>query len=240
MTLPGPANRDMPGAQRDGASLAVEATGALRVWDLPTRIAHWLLTLLVAAAVITAKIGSSAMTWHARIGTAILVVVLFRILWGFAGPHHARFANFVVGPRAILRYLRQSLVPRRAGHNPLGAVSVLVLLAVLLLQAVFGLFAVNESGYEAPLSALVSLDTSELLTRLHRLNEKLIYLLIALHLAAIAWWRFARRAPLVRAMVSGDQHDVVGVASRDDALIRIRAALLLVLLAALAVWIIGV
>lgn len=174
------------------------------VWDLPLRIFHWSLAVLVVAAVITGKIGGNAFDWHLPIGYAILTLLLFRLVWGIVGGYHARFANFVRGPRTILAYLRgQVAVP--AGHTPLGALSVIAMLLLLLVQGGLGLFANDDVLVEGPLYKLVSKDTSDWLTGWHKTNFYLILGLIGLHLGAILYYQIARRRNLTRGMILGHQ-----------------------------------
>src|SRR5512133_1723758 len=148
------------------------------VWDLPLRLFHWLLVLLVVVSVVSAKIGGNAMQIHLLSGYAILSLVLFRILWGFLGGAHARFASFVRGPAAVIAYLRA--LPRHQagqhlGHNPAGAWSVIVMLIVLLAQAGTGLFSNDDIATEGPLAKLVSKALSDRITGAHHLNVKLLH-----------------------------------------------------------------
>jgi cytochrome b len=212
------------------------APGTVRIWDLGVRVFHWTAALLVVVSVVTAKVGGSLMLWHQRSGYAILALVTFRILWGLAGPTHARFASFVHGPRAALAYVksvRKGVAGAYAGHNPLGAYSVLALLAVLLLQATTGLFSTDDIAEFGPLTKLVSNAFIERATAIHHLNEKVIYALVALHLAAIGYYTLVKREGLVRAMITGDKQGIVAAASADDTPMRIRAAIFAALAAAL-------
>jgi cytochrome b len=212
-----------------------------RVWDLPTRLFHWVLVLFVSFSIVSAKIGGNWIDWHMRSGYCILALVLFRIMWGFAGSHHARFVNFVRPPGAVLAYLRELRGTNRlalAGHNPLGALSVLAVIVALLLQASTGLFANDSIASEGPLARLVSNRTSDLLTGIHKINQYVIFTLIALHLAAIAYYYFAKRENLVLPMLTGDKPGSGFVASRDDVGTRVRAAVLLAIAAALAGYVI--
>lgn len=206
---------------------------ATRVWDLPTRLFHWALAVLVVVAVATAKVGGNWMDWHMRAGYAVLALVLFRLLWGFAGSRYARFATFVRGPRALLDYLRGRVRPT-AGHSPLGALSVLALLAVFLVQAGSGLFASDDIFTEGPLAKLVSGATMNLMTTVHKRGEYVIYALVGLHLAAVAYYALVRREPLIATMVGGDRI-LPAPPARDDALLRLRALLLFAVACAL-VW----
>jgi len=171
------------------------------VWDLPLRLFHWSLAGLVAAAVVTANVGGNAMVWHGRIGVAIAGLLAFRVAWGLVGSTHARFAAFVGGPAAIRAYLAGAW--RGAGHNPLGALSVLAMLGALAFQAGSGLFGNDDIAFTGPLYALVSKDMSDALTGLHHKGAWLVGALVALHLAAIVYYRLARGEDLVRPMLTG-------------------------------------
>jgi cytochrome b len=178
----------------------------VRVWDLPTRLFHWALVALVVTSFVTGKVGGNGMTWHIYSGYAILALVAFRIVWGFVGGRESRFASFLRGPGAVLRYARTLLdraAPRHAGHNPLGGWSVLLMLAALGTQAVTGLFASDDIFVEGPLAAKVSGATVTLLTRVHNWNEWVLIALVALHGAAILFHALFKREDLVRPMVTG-------------------------------------
>ncbi len=174
-------------------------SGRVYVWDLPTRLFHWLLVVLIAAAYLTASF--DAMDWHRRIGLTLLGLVVFRLVWGFVGSRHARFADFLRGPAAVLAYLRGTW--RGVGHNPLGGWSVLLLLLLPLVLVGSGLFANDDVAFQGPLAALVDKASSDRLTSLHHLAFDLLLGLIGLHLAAIAYYRLARRENLVKPMFSG-------------------------------------
>ena len=207
----------------------------VRIWDLPTRLFHWSLAVLVVFSIVTAHVGGAWIDWHFRSGYAVLALIAFRIAWGFVGGRHARFASFLRGPSAIAAALRGEPAPH-AGHNPLGGLSVIAMLALVGAQAVGGLFANDDIASEGPLVRLVSKATSDSITTLHRINEKLIIALVVLHVAAIFFYLWRKRTNLVRPMITGDKSDVdPAQATPDDAALRVRAALLLALSAA-AVW----
>ncbi len=214
------------------------AAHRIRVWDLPTRVFHWTLAALVVGSFATVKIGGNLMVWHERLGYAALALVLFRVVWGFVGGRYARFASFVRGPGRVLGHLRGA-VPPSPGHNPLGALSVLGLLAVVGFQATSGLFTNDDIAFEGPLARHVSGATSSLLTTLHRYNEKVILALVALHVAAILYYRFAKRKDLVRPMLDGDaRFESPFPASRDDAALRARAVAVAAACAAAVYWLV--
>jgi cytochrome b len=172
------------------------------VWDLPVRVAHWLLVLAVATSVATHYAGVEWFSWHRRSGYAVLVLVAFRVAWGFLGTRHARFASFLHGPRTIRDYLR-GRTSGAVGHNPLGGLFVVAMLAVLLLQACTGLFANDEIMNAGPFYGWIDHASSNRLTSLHRFNSKLLFALIGLHLVAITWYVAVRGQPLLRAMITG-------------------------------------
>lgn len=171
------------------------------VWDLPVRLFHWLLVASVIGAFVTAKIGGNAMIWHGRLGLVILGLLVFRIVWGLVGSTYARFLHFVRGPQAILAYLHGHW--QGQGHNPLGALSVLGLLGILLAQAITGLFANDDIAFYGYLAKLIETDCSNDMTRIHHLLEKLLMLLVALHIAAILFYARIKKHNLVKPMISG-------------------------------------
>ena len=171
----------------------------VRVWDLPLRLFHWLLLICVAGALISVQL--KAMDWHGRFGLAVLGLLVFRIVWGFIGSTNARFWSFAPSPSTLADYLRGRW--HGLGHNPLGALSVFAILGVLAFQATTGLFADNVIAYTGPLRRAVSGDTSSLLTSWHVRMEYVVYGLIALHLAAIAFHELVKRERLVKPMITG-------------------------------------
>jgi len=175
-------------------------------WDLPVRIFHWALVLLVIWQIVTVSIGGNAMQLHAYGGYAILTLVLFRVLWGFLGGTHARFGDFVRGPAAVVRYaraLRAGPHTPHAGHNPLGGWSVLAMLACLLVQGTTGLFANDDVMMEGPLAKHVSSRASEIATAIHDVNAVLLLSLIALHVAAVLFYLLAKKENLIAPMITG-------------------------------------
>ena len=183
-----------------------EHTHLVPVWDLPTRLFHWLLVVLVAAAFATAKAGGNAMIYHEWCGSAVLALLLFRLVWGIVGSGPSRFASFLVGPAAVLRYAL-TLFSRDAGrhltHNPLGGWSVAAMLLVLFLQAGTGLFANDDIATTGPLYPWVGKALSDRLTGIHLFNQNAIVALVALHIAAVLFHLIYKRENLITPMVSG-------------------------------------
>ncbi|AXQ28467.1 cytochrome B [Solimonas sp. K1W22B-7] len=171
------------------------------VWDLPTRLFHWLLVFAIAVSVITGQIGGAWIDWHGRSGIAIVGLVVFRLAWGVVGSRTARFAQFVRGPRTIRDYLRGQW--QGIGHNPLGALSVLALLGVVALQVGTGLFTNDDITYQGPLADLISKELSDRLRAWHGWLFYALAGLIVLHFAAIVFHVRIKRERLIRPMVTG-------------------------------------
>jgi Cytochrome b len=214
----------------------------VRVWDLPLRLFHWALAACVTVSIITGLIGGNAMQYHYWSGYTLIALLVFRLVWGVIGSRHARFWNFVHGPRAIWRYVRGD-DPRpenlRLGHNPLGSLSVLALLTVVALQVISGLFANDEIFNQGPLANYVSDRTSAIFTFYHTtIGQPLIYVLVGLHLAAIAYYAVIKRENLVRPMLTGDIDTVAGVTSaRDTWGLRLLALVIVAAGGVLAWWV---
>ena len=178
----------------------------IRVWDLPTRIFHWVLAILVVFSFTTGKMGGSWLGWHMKSGYAILTLVLFRIAWGIAGSETSRFASFVRGPGAFLRYAGDIVAKRKhatIGHNPMGGWTVLVMLALLLSQASSGLFADDEIATQGPLAVKVSNAVIAKMTALHYYNGWALIGTVLIHVIAIATYWMAWRENLVAPMWTG-------------------------------------
>lgn len=208
-----------------------------QVWDLPTRLFHWTLVILVAASWWTAE--EQLDDLHAWLGYAVLFLLLFRIGWGLVGSSTARFAAFVRGPASVLRYVRGRFRWPLAGHSPLGALSVLALLALLVVQTGTGLFALDEDGLSGgPLAHLVSIDSSETAYDLHEDLFDPLLALIALHISAILLYRLALGQKLLGPMITGKAELKPGVEPMRPATPAAALACAAVALAA-TVWIIA-
>ena len=180
-------------------------THRIRVWDLPTRIFHWLLVVLVVASYVTGQMGGSMIEWHGRAGVAITGLLAFRIVWGIVGSTYARFVDFIPTPARLGVYLRGEWT--RPGHNPLGALSVFALLGILLFQALSGLFSNDDIAFSGPLRQLVSADTTNWLSGLHRQNYWIIIAFVALHVSAVAFYGLVKKDNLVKPMITGVKED---------------------------------
>lgn len=200
---------------------------SVRVWDLPLRLFHWLLVMSVGAAWLTAELsedwGSSAIEIHAKIGLFILGLVVFRLVWGLMGSTYARFANFFPTPNRLKSYLAGDY--HTVGHNPLGAISVLALLCLLLAQSLSGLFANDDIMFKGPLAVLVSTGISNQLTKFHHLIFDLLSMLIALHIAAILFYVRIKKINLLKPMVTGYREHGEGQSARGGGVAALLCAL---------------
>lgn len=179
----------------------------VRVWDPALRLFHWLLAALVIANWLLGQFGPNVMTLHFWLGYAILALLAFRVVWGFIGPEPARFTSFLRGPSAILSYLGG--IARREpsnwpGHTPLGALSVIAMLAVLLVQVGTGLIS-DPLDYVniGPLADQVGSATARKAVGWHRLGGNIILLLVLLHVGVILFYRLWKNEDLVRPMITG-------------------------------------
>lgn len=192
--------------QRQGFPAVMKDEPQVRVWDLPTRMFHWLLVVLVVGAYATYKWGDVQMRWHVWNGYAVLTLVAFRLIWGLVGSSTARFASFVRGPKAMLDYARGLVAGRPArclGHNPLGGAMIVVMLLALAAQGGMGLFATDDVLVNGPLRHTVSSATAARLTSLHKLGFWLVVGLAGLHVAAVLLHLLWKGDNLVLPMLTG-------------------------------------
>lgn len=202
----------------------------VRVWDLPTRVFHWSLVVCVVGLVVTAKLGQ--MEWHFRLGYAALTLLLFRLVWGLVGGRWSRFVSFVYSPASVWRYLRGPVEPAHSvGHTPPGSLSVFALLLFLLAQAGTGLFSDDEIAASGPLTRLVSNAWVSQASWYHReVGQRVLIVLVALHVAAILFYLWRKRQNLIVPMLTGDKSlEQAAPPSRDDGFSRGLAAAILLL-----------
>lgn len=214
----------------------------VRVWDLPTRLFHWALVACIAGLIVTGYRGAGAMEWHARLGYAMLTLLLFRIVWGFVGGRWSRFASFAHSPRRVLDYLRGEVHPDQlVGHNPLGAGSVFVMLAFLLAQVATGMVGDDEISFTGPLNRFVIGAKALAATWYHkRIGQWAIVGLILLHVGAVLYYLYRKKNNLIAPMLHGDKAlQVEAAASRDDAVTRFAALLVLGACAGAVTWLVG-
>lgn len=185
------------------AAPAPAARRRIRVWDLPTRLFHWSLVAAVLTAAVTGQVGGDWMAVHGRAGLACIGLVVFRLVWGLIGATHARFVHFAPTPARLRAYFSGRW--RGVGHNPLGALSVFALLALVATQAVTGLFSNDDIAFAGPWASFVDEAVSSRLTGLHHLAADALLAFVALHLLAIVAYAWFRKTDLVTPMVTGDK-----------------------------------
>ena len=203
-----------------------------RIWDLPTRLFHWLLALSIVGLIITGNVGGNAMTWHFRLGYLVLSLLIFRLIWGVVGGYWSRFIRFIYSPMHTVRYVLGQHAPSDdVGHSPTGALSVFAILGVVLAQVLSGLVSDDEIATTGPWIAWVSSETSSMATQYHTEIGKLILLgLIVLHVLALIVYRIKGKRDLVPAMVSGNKRLSTHVPrSRDDVVSRLAGLLVMAL-----------
>ena len=174
-----------------------------RVWDRAVRLWHWLTALGVLAMWWTAE--NHMMELHFTLGIVLTGGLVFRLIWGVLGSSTARFANFVKGPASVFAYLKKGPgTEEKAGHSPLGALSVLALILALSVQLITGLFATDTDGMNSgPLARFIDYDTSQAVAEFHEISFNILLGLIILHLAAILFYLIISRQNLIRPMVTG-------------------------------------
>ena len=210
------------------------------VWDLPVRLFHWLLVLSMVASYVTAEIGFDTMQIHMYLGYWTIGLVIFRVLWGFVGPKHARFSSFLKGPAGIWRYakaLGAGTMIESAGHNPLGGLSVILLLVLVGFQAFTGLFTTDDIVWTGPYNGAVSSEWATRLTHWHHMNFNFILAAVALHLLAIAFYFLVKKQNLIGAMVHGKKYVAANDAISKSEIVR--ALIVIVIAAGLVYWLLA-
>ncbi|MBU3022552.1 cytochrome b/b6 domain-containing protein [Aestuariibacter sp. A3R04] len=176
------------------------------IWDVPTRLFHWLLVGSLIAQYLTAEVLENAMQWHFYFGYFTLGLVIFRTLWGFIGSDYAKFSQFIYGPKAVIGYA-STLFKRNskahAGHNPLGGWVVLLMLLLVLAQAISGLFMTDDIFFDGPWRAAVEDSTLKVMGFIHHNGFDVLLGIIALHIAAIGFYSVYKKQRLAPAMIHG-------------------------------------
>ncbi len=209
-----------------------------RLWDLPIRLVHWSLVVLLPLMWWTAE--NDNLSLHMTLGYVALAIVLFRIIWGFVGSSNVRFSQFLKGPGAVADYLRGFLsggpAKAHAGHNPAGGWSVIILLLLLAAQVGLGLFALDEDNVGSPLTSMVDYETARSLADIHELGFNLILAVVGIHIAAVLYYSVVKKDQIVPPMVTGSRDLPEDVEAPRIAPLW-KAAVVLMITAAFAWWI---
>lgn len=176
-----------------------------RIWDISTRLGHWLIVLAIPAMWWTAE--NNMLGVHVTIGTVLVGFLIFRLSWGVWGSTTSCFAHFIKGPGALFSYLGKLKAPNyqpHFGHNPMGGLSVIAILFALCIQLGTGLFSSDTDGlYSGPLNRFVSYELAEQITEIHELAFNILLALIALHIGAVLFYLIGKKTNLIRPMVTG-------------------------------------
>jgi len=197
----------------------------IRLWDLPIRLFHWLLVVAVIAAVVSGQLGGSLIDLHGKIGLAIVGLIAFRLVWGFAGSTYARFAQFFPTPAKIRGYLKGEW--RGLGHNPLGGLSVFSLIFLLTVQVTSGLFANDDIAFVGPLFELIDKSLSDRLSGIHHLFSNVLIALVVLHVGAVIFHGHFKKDNLVKPMLTGWKEGATGEPARGGGIIALVVALVI-------------
>lgn len=191
-----------------------------RIWDLPTRLFHALLIFCVIGLVISGEIGGDAMRFHFWLGYGVLTLIFFRLAWGLFGGHWSRFIHFLPKPSTLKAYIqevRRKQATPHVGHNPLGALSVLAMLSILLLQVFSGFMSDDEISNAGPWTALIPGDWVEWATEYHgEVGKAVLLTLIGLHVAAVLYYKHIKKDDLISPMLHGDKNVPEGTPASCD------------------------
>lgn len=190
----------------------------VKVWDLPTRLFHWLLVALFAFLIISGE-SDDLMEYHFYAGYLLTGLVVFRVLWGFAGTRYARFSSFKLSPKEACSYtvgLLQAKHNPQYGHTPAGSLMVIIMLALLGLQVLTGMMSSDEIIWTGPLYNLVGEEGAEVAGEIHESIQGLLLMLVGIHVLAIILYKVKFKEPLVPAMIHGKKPELVNEAERES------------------------
>ncbi|BFT30774.1 cytochrome b/b6 domain-containing protein [Alteromonas sp. D210916BOD_24] len=211
------------------------------LWDLPTRLFHWLLVVSIIAQYATAEWLDDAVQWHFYIGYFTLFLIAFRVIWGFVGTRYALFSHFVKKPHIVWRYVTQLFNRQSAvtiGHNPLGGWFVLIMLFLVGVQAISGLYMTDDIFLDGPYRALASDEVIGIMTQLHHVTFDVLLYVIALHIGAVVFYSVYKKQRLVPAMVHGKQNSqYFNYVNSPISHSKLRRALVVALIAAALVYV---
>ncbi len=174
------------------------------IWDLPLRLFHWSFVLTIFGLWYTAEQGSELIDIHMILGYVVLGLLVFRVLWGVIGPKHARFSQFIPSPKTLLNYLKnKDKKNQSAGHNPLGALMVVLMIFLVSIQSISGLFIDDDVFSAGPYNSIISSDIEKVMSFLHHNTFDLVLIAIGLHMAAIGYYTLIKKHSLIAPMVTG-------------------------------------
>jgi len=177
----------------------------IKVWDLPTRLFHWLLVATIIFQYVSVEILEGTIEWHFIGGYVCLGLILFRIIWGMVGSYYARFSQFIVSPSKAITYLSANNQQHYLGHNPAGAYSIILLLSLLVTQASTGLFLTDDIFSNAPYYGTLPEAWEDTANFIHHNGFNFILAAVALHIAAIIFYKVKHNQNLTKAMITGNK-----------------------------------
>jgi len=180
------------------------------IWDLPLRLFHWLFAISILASWYTSEQEGEMIELHMQLGYFILGLVIFRLIWGFAGTKHSRFSEFFPTPSKIINYLRESETDHQikyAGHNPLGSLMVFLMILLIVLQAVSGLFINDDIFSSGPYYGILSAEMEKTMTFIHHNTFNVMIGAIVMHVLAIVYYRLKMKTDLVTPMITGKKSE---------------------------------
>ncbi len=204
------------------------------IWDWPLRVFHWLLVIAVVGAYATGKLGGNLTDWHGRLGSLVLGLLVFRLIWGFIGTTHARFSSFFPTTAKLKAYVKGEW--QGAGHNPVGALAVFTLLATLIFLVVTGLFANDDIAFEGPLFNSIDKALSDKLSGWHDWMVNCLLGLVAVHVAAIVFYQRIKKTNLVLPMLTGKKQLPDDLQSAEIGRVSNLRITLILLVAVAIVW----
>lgn len=175
------------------------------VWDSFVRFFHWTLVTAFTVAYVTED---DLLTVHVWAGYVVGLLIVARTVWGFTGPRHARFSDFIYPPGVTLRYLRDLVLfraERHLGHSPGGGAMVLLLLLLLAATVATGLVVYGGDQQAGPLAGMFSKDTGEAVEEFHDVLANITLAFVVMHVAAVLFASFVHRENLIRAMITGNK-----------------------------------
>jgi cytochrome b len=181
------------------------AMRSILIWDIPTRLFHWLFAASFAGAWLTAE-SDQWLSVHAFLGYLMLGLIGFRLVWGFAGGHYARFASFLFSPMSGLAYLREMVAgkgARHLGHNPAGAQAIYLLLSLGLVVGVTGMFTLTGEEQQGGFGIPVSIEIGRLFKKIHESSATLMLAIVIGHIAGVVAESLLHKENLARSMVTG-------------------------------------
>ena len=179
----------------------------VRIWDIWVRLFHWSFAISVVFMLISGGTGWLFFDWHRTIGEWVMVLVVFRILWGIVGSSNARLTQLLHSPRSSIEHLTalfKRRLPSERGHNAAGSWAVLLMLLLIGVQAATGFFIADEDELiEGALYGSLSSATTELMYRIHNINAELLQVVVIVHVVMVFAYLFYGRQNLITTMIHG-------------------------------------